>query len=259
MNGLWFGTDPECGIVVKHTTGAHVWRPVTRIFQDPDKILAIGLDGQRDTASLEFRPGIHCNAETLVHRLKELIDIAVDHYHPASVQYRAGAWVDPEPLGGHVHVSWDAELVNPTASQIRKFVTGLNLVHEHLTNKMFPENDLQKRLQYSVGHARDYARIGSIRPNTPEYVIANRHIEYRYPPSWLLTPEMAYCYLGTAEVLATLALVEGVPASFRWGTVMQAMLVDGTLNPEGGPSLAKSYAVATRNLDFNTDFTDNWK
>lgn len=258
MNGLWFGTDPECGVVTKHINNQYVWRPVTRIFQDPDKNLAIGLDGQRDTASLEFRPGIHGNAETLIHRLKELIDVAVGYYHPPGVQYRAGAWVDPEPLGGHVHVSWD-DNINPTPSQLRKFVTGLNLVHEHLTNKMFPAQDLTWRLQYSVGHDRDYARLGSIRPHTPEGAIADRHIEYRYPPSWLLTPEMAYCYLGTAEVIANMALVEGVPTTFRWGPVMQAMLVDGTLDPEGGPSLAKAYAVALRNLRFDTDFTDNWK
>lgn len=257
MSGLWFGTDPEAGVIARHITGVPVWRPVVRIFNDPEKNLAIGLDGQRDTASLEFRPGIHRSAEILVHRLYELIKIAVDHYHPPGVEYRSGAWVDPEPLGGHVHISWDEELrVLPT--QIRKMVSGLNFVHEYLTTRMFPAADLTRRLQYSAGHQRDYARLGSIRPNTPEEAVGNRHIEYRYPPSWLLTPEMAYCYLGSAEVLANTALVEGVTPGYRWGPVMGAMLDEGTLDPPGGPSLAKAYAVALRHLDFNTDFVQNW-
>lgn len=258
MNGLWFGTDPEAGVVVRTANGRIVWRSVTRIFQDPEKNLAIGLDGQRDTASLEFRPGIHESAEVLIHRLHELVNIAVDYYHPPGVQYRAGAWVEPEPLGGHVHVSWD-DNIRPTTSVIRKFVSGMNLVHEYLTARMFPEDDLRLRLQYSVGHERDYARLGSIRPNTPEAAMLDRHIEYRYPPSWMLTPEMAYCYLGTAEVIANLVLVQGVAPSMRWHPIMEAMLLEGTLDPEGGPSLAKSFAVALRHLDFNTDFAVNWQ
>lgn len=87
----------------------------------------------------------------------------------------------------------------------------------------------------------------------------NHHVEYRYPPSWLLTPEMAYVYLGTAEVIANIALVEQVTPAYRWRPVMDAMLVEGSLDPEGGPSLAKAYAVALRHLDFNTDFTDAWR
>lgn len=257
MSGLRFGTDPEAGTVVVRPNGTIRWRPVTHIFQDPEKTLAIGLDGQRETASLEFRPGIQKSAEILVHRLHELITLAVDFYHPPGMQYRTGAWIEPEPLGGHVHVSWD-DSIRPTSTDLRRMIVGLNALHEQLTTEMFPAEDLRIRHQYAVGHDRDYGRPGSVRPNNLEAAIAEQHIEYRYPPSWLLTPEMAYCYLGSAEVLANMALVEGIPERQRWQPVFNAMFVEGGLNPPGSPSLAVAYQIAKRHLNFQSDFTPAW-
>src|SRR5690349_9060946 len=253
-----FGTDPEAGTVVARGAG-YIWRPVTRIFEDPDKNLAIGLDGHRDTASLEFRPGIQKSAEVLIHRLYELITLAVEYYHPPGLQYRTGAWVEPEPLGGHVHISWD-ESVDPTTTDLRRLITGLNLAHGRLTHEMFPARDLRVRHEYAVANRRDYGRLGSIRPNDPYEALMDKHVEYRYPPSWLLTPEMAYCYLGSAEVIAQIALREGTQPGYKWNPIFDAMFVDGTLNPpDGAPSLARAYQIAKRFLNFNTDFTTFWK
>jgi hypothetical protein len=101
--GYVLGTDPEF-VAVYRKTGKI--RPAKHIISDDNKINAVGLDGQRTTASIELRPGISHSGEVLVDRMAYLLGRLRDHYHPPAIAYRSGAWVAPEPLGGHIHISW---------------------------------------------------------------------------------------------------------------------------------------------------------
>lgn len=250
------GTDPEAGCVYKKS--GH-WRSLTGIFTDPTKTGAIGLDGQRHTASLEFRPGIQKSSEILVHRLFDLVNKVRDYYHPPGISYRTGAWVDPEPLGGHVHFSWANMRV--TASQVHRLLTGLNVTQYRLIAELFPPDQLEKRRAWAISQQRDYAKLGAYRAvphkaGTIAEVIAQQHIEYRYTPSWMLSPEMAYLFLSTAETVARMVLLNDY--SGEWDTVVTGML-EGDLLPEpGAPSIREAYQVTKRNLDWYQDFTDNW-
>lgn len=250
------GTDPEAGCVIKRTGE---WRSLIQIFEDPDKTGAIGLDGQRRTASLEFRPGIQRNSEILVHRLADLVNKVREYYHPPGIAYRTGAWVNPEPLGGHVHFSW--RFLEPTPAQIRRLLTGLNVTQLKLITELFPADQLDARRRWAINNGRDYAKLGAFRAvphkvGTFAEVVATKHIEYRYTPSWLLTPEMAYLFLASAEVVARQVLLENYAGT--WRNLMTGIL-DGTFLPQpGAPSIRAAYQVARRNLDWKQDFTDNW-
>ena len=255
---IFIGTDPEIGCVYKRSGE---WRSIVHIFHDEDKRHAIGLDGQRTTASLELRPGIHESAESVVHRLATLVNLMREYYHPPVVAYRCGAWVDPEPLGGHIHLSWDNE-VAPTEQTIRRLLSGLNVIQHRLVMEMFDTGQLAIRRNHAARNGRDYGKLGVFRAvphaqGTFAHVVRQRHIEYRYPPSWMLTPEMAYTFLASAEIVAKLVLVEGYTGP--WRAVARDIFDEGTRLPEpGAPSVKQAYLLAKRHLRWTDDLTDHW-
>jgi len=250
------GTDPEAGCVYKQTGE---WRTLVGIFVDPNKGSAIGLDGQRRTASLEFRPGIQKSSEVLVHRLFELVNKVRAYYHPPGIAYRAGAWVSPEPLGGHVHFSWNNLTVSK--AQVHRLLTGLNVTQYKLITELFPADQLNLRRRWALQEGRDYAKLGAFRAvphraGTLVDVLDMQHIEYRYTPSWMLTPEMAYLFLATAETVGRMVLLDDYKGA--WGSVLSSMLAGDVLPQPGAPSIREAYQIAKRHLDWSQDFTDNW-
>ena len=127
-----------------------------------------------------------------------------------------------------------------------------------LVNELFPENEIQTRLSWALDNARDFAKENSIRPHTVQQAAYDNHIEYRYPPSWLLTPEHAFCFLGAAELIArTVTEAPGRRVPGGWARFVHRMFTDEAIALDG-ISLAKTFAVAKHHTDWNIDFVENW-
>jgi len=169
--------------------------------------------------------------------------------------------VDPEPLGGHLHFSWcDIEDVTPVT--VRSLLMGLNVVHHRLVTEFFDEGQLIIRRMYADDRGRDYAKLGMFRAvahrqGTFDQVVQAQHIEYRYPPSWMLTPEMAYVFLASGEIVARKVLIEKYTGTWR-GLAMDILDFGEVLPADGAPSVKQAYEIAKRNLNWKQDFTDNW-
>jgi hypothetical protein len=130
-----------------------------------------------------------------------------------------------------------------------------------LIAELFPAEQLNSRRSWALREGRDYAKLGAYRAiphrtGTLQDVLEMQHIEYRYTPSWLLTPEMAYVFLATAETVARMVLLDDYKGA--WGKVLADILNGGMLPQPGAPSIREAYQIARRNLDWMQDFTDNW-
>ena len=265
MEEFLLGADPEFGIKNRRNGRSRTARDV---IHDPDphsqKVLgaAIGLDGDRPTASLELRPGTSMSGEELVHRMGDLIVKLRNHYHPPGIAYISGPWLDPEPFGGHIHISW-----TPTSSytsdwskkawQISELLQGISEMSVFLTNTMFDPKLVKIRTQYAHEHGRDFANPKSTRPSTIEEILASGHVEYRYPPSWLMSPESAYCFLGGAEVIVREVFSAQLGKMNDWYEFTERMFKGEGISPPNSPSLATAFTVAQIHK-FPEDFTDNW-
>lgn len=265
------GTDPESVLQIVATGKI---RTAKDVITDVHKNNGIGLDGERPTASIEFRPGIAKTGEDLVNALAVQINTLRNHYKPKGVIYRAGAWVTPEPLGGHIHFSWPATL-ELGASEVHNILNGWKYLSNYLNPRFFDETELKKRINHAKHYGKDFAKPMAFRAgeqgnsaqggsnhgdpdkNTIVAALRTRHFEYRYPPSWLLTPEMAYCYLGGAEVVARRVIGGKFGTEMRWPKFIERMFT-GDVSPPNGPSLSDAFNVAVKFTDWNTDYTDNW-
>ena len=257
------GTDPECVAVIKRT--GRIRNP-NEIIEEPDsahhegRTGAIGVDGSRPTSSIEFRPGTGRSGEDLVNRLGDLIVQLRAHYHPRGIAYKSGAWVDPEPLGGHIHYSWGEDKRLTFSDQLwhmAEVIEGLSAQSGFLTPHLFNGEELKKRQRYAEAHNRkDFGYPRSIRPVSMEEGVENRHFEYRCPPSWLNCPETAYCYLGGAELIVREVRSKNVGTPTDWPRFVDAMYKEG-LRPPGGPPLSDAFRIAVRHKKPD-DFTDNW-
>lgn len=241
------------------------------------EILAIGRDGDRDTASMEFRPGASKSAETLVDNLYDLIKIVDEEYHPPGIIYRTGAFVHCEPLGGHLHLSWKPTLRDvrqdddeigpdlPTQNLhmrwVQRVLHGWRNMSSFLVSSLYPEADIIRRVSWAKAHHRDFAFINSIRPRQLRQALYEGHVEYRYPPSWLLTPEHAYCFLGGAEVIVRHVLDGTRLKKGKWNQFIYDMFndEDAGIAPPNSPNLARAFKVASQYKDWKVDFIGNWR
>ncbi len=260
------GTDPEAVFVIKKTGTI---RSPSDIIYDPDphdvhgKATAVGKDGDRPTSSFELRPGRSDSGEVLVNRLADLIFKLHRHYHPAGVAYRAGAYYHPEPLGGHIHLSWPdtggvfGNLYTDMLWRVCEILKGFRASADFMMPKLFKEEQLVSRVEWARAQKRDFAFGLSIRPGTLDAVMKEAHVEYRYPPSWLDTPEAAYCFLGGAEFIVREVLDTPVGKARDWSAFAERMFTDAGMAPPNSPSLATALKVATR-FAGSEDFALNW-
>lgn len=264
------GADPE-GLLVVKKTGAI--RTPADIVYDPDphdsagKATAIGKDGNRETSSFEFRPGRSSSSLALVNRIGELATRLYKHYHPPGVAYKAGAyWHAPngdEPLGGHIHLSWvgTGGIFGPDYAnklwQVCEILKGFRAEAEFLHPKLFNENDLALREKYARTNGKDFAIGLAIRPHQLEEVMATSHLEYRYPASWLDSPEAAYCFLGGAEYIVREVFGGKVGQERDWAEFIKKMFTDESFAPPKAPPLAHALTVAMNNVGPES-FMDNW-
>lgn len=263
MGEFFLGTDPEAVIV---TRTQRKIRTAKDIISDPDPhsqkselgANAIGLDGNRDTSSIEFRPGIAKTGEELVNRLATLCSRLHRHYHPRNILYQAGAYVAPEPLGGHIHVSWTGiEHPSIKAWYVSEMIQGLAAMSNYLVPKMFNPTECQLRKEYAKQNNRDFASPESIRPKGIELASVENHFEYRYPPSWLMTPEAAYCFLGGAETIVAEVLNSKIGQVRMWPEFVEKMYSNGGISPNKGMNLEEAYKIAVKHSQ-PYDFLDNW-
>jgi hypothetical protein len=260
------GTDPEIAAILKKTKRIRTVKDVL-VDTDPHSkksplgANAIGVDGDRDTASIEFRPGISTSGEDLVNRLATLVGKLRSHWHPPGIAYVSGPWVDPEPLGGHGHFSWPvvkADDYSDQAWRVLELLRGLRIHAEYLVPKLFDPTLLKLRVDYAVGNNRDFASPGAYRPGTLEKVMLENHLEYRYPPSWMMTPEAAFCFLGGWELIGRKIFQDCSPgARVDWQKFVEQMFEGGGIAPPNSMNLRDAFAVAVKHKT-PEDFSDNW-
>lgn len=275
---FFLGADPEF-VMVSAKTG-RIRSPHDIVLDPRDRHelgSAIGTDGLRQTSSLELRPGKSKSGEELVNRMADLLGRLAAHYHPKSICYRAGAYVAPEPLGGHIHLSWhypppektkdgypfpihlpDAEY-SDTVWRGLEWIRAMAVLTNILVPKIFDPVEVRGRITYASEHRSDFAFPYTVRPQggIPAWIQAG-HIEYRYPPSWLATPEAAYCFLGGAEIITRKIFSDPVGAVTDWEALLTGLFRDPKASPMGYIPLADALTVAERHVKI-PDIIDAWK
>lgn len=264
----WYlGADPE--FVLWLPKMGRIRRPHD-VVQDPmgpnhERFAAIGVDGDRPTASMELRPGMSPSAEELINRMADLLGMLKAHYKPAGVAYRAGAYVDPEPLGGHTHFGWDGKQGakwesphNDMLWKLAELVSAWQIQADYLMPMCWEEAEVIARANWARANRRDFGKRFDIRPEGGwDAVMRDNHFEFRYLPSYLNTPELAYVVMGGQELLAREVMGSPVGKRNDWGVYIKRMYNDNNMAPPGGPSLAKALTVALKHKSV-PDFSVNW-
>ena len=263
------GTDPEVACLRRSTMNIY---SVHGIISDPEikpqeRVSAIGVDGNRPTTPIEFRPGISSSGEDLVNRLSDLVRILKDHFHPNQIVYKAGAWASPEePLGGHIHYSWKdgpTKVGEPGWNRILwragEVLNGLQAQCDFLTGRLFSPIEIDLRVIYAEKHGKDFAKRFAFRPSQGwERVLRDRHMEYRGLASWMTTPEAAYAALGGAETVINLVHSANHGDIFNWEKLINTIYLEKSeLGPIGGPSLAAALRIAEKHKD-EIDIMNTW-
>lgn len=219
MKGLRIGADPE--FVYELRRGMPIYAGE---YQEREGYF--GTDGRRDTA--ELRPGSEEDVISLVAKIREILTLANENLAVRKFRWLAGAWKHEKPLGGHIHVS-HANLIFPNGYQRdRGLVDSYTVVVEMLLRELLDtiigigfgstlednlkeEQNRRRGAGYGVGdmfHIRFPGDDGrrqfvGLRIGVPKY----DRVEYRTPPSWLVSPEVALIYLGAAKLCALLFFV----------------------------------------------------
>lgn len=143
----------------------------------------------------EFRPEPTKGTYALVKKLHRLINSPTMQAIRA-VKLRAGARIDRESLGGHVHFGFKTPQVQhgtytsaPAVVDIR--VQALDRITSVLENlDILPKEESANRRKGSYGHFSDVRD-------------SNGHLEYRTMASWLYDPKVAYLCLTGAKLAAS--------------------------------------------------------
>jgi hypothetical protein len=205
-----------------------------------------------------------CSAEELVNRMADLIAMLRTHYKPDRVMYRAGAFVNPEPLGGHIHFGWagrpaiGSNEYNARVWRVMELISAWQAMGDFLEPRLWDQEEIQNRVAWARNNRRrDFGARFSVRPEGGvERIMAESHFEFRFLPSWLATPEAAYAALGGAEVLAREVISSSIGTNHDWPKFVAAMY-SGSHAPAGGLTLDRPLAVASR-FKVVEDFAPNW-
>lgn len=173
LNKFLVGCDPE--FVALDGMG--------RSINLADKIRAAGEIGYDHNGRVgEFRPEPTRGTYALTKKLQRLIRSSTVENLGAS-KLRAGAQVNRDVLGGHVHLGFPA----PLATDAK--VKALDLVTQVLEAlDILPMNE--SRARRVAGH---YGRFSDVRDS-------GGHMEYRTMASWLTDPKIAYLCLTAAKL-----------------------------------------------------------
>lgn len=134
----------------------------------------------------ELRPEATKGTYALTKKLRTLINSAVMTKLNAS-KLRAGAVVQRDTLGGHIHFGIQTRTAMATPA-LTNALDRVTTVLEHLD--ILPKAESETRRK--GGH---YGRLSDVRDS-------NGHIEYRSMASWLTDPKVAYLCLTAAKLAA---------------------------------------------------------
>jgi len=165
---ITIGCDPELIIFDKKT----------RVRADAilHRAEIFGCDGHSSTA--ELRPAAHNDTREVLNNIASLLMWFKETFPEYSLI--AGAHVDGEPIGGHIHIG--GTLYPELNDRLDKVFYALNILVE-------PEEQTKKRSSVgSYGQRKEFRR----KP---------WGIEFRTPLSWLLSPYHALAYLGLAKLI----------------------------------------------------------
>ena len=268
---LGFGTDPEVAIVLAKTGAI---RSPHDIVVDPansrnERFGAVGVDGNRPTSPIELRPGVSASGEELVNRLADLFGMVVKHYHPRGIRYRAGAYIQnpggqSEPLGFHIHLGWRDPAspgtyeYNLNVFRVMEVISGWQAMADYLVPRLFLAEEVAARIDYAKRGNHDFALPLTFRPKEGlSRAISDRHIEFRFLPSCMQTPEAAYCALGGAEIIAKEVFgVDGMKKR-DWPAFVAKMYTDAGVSPVGSPPVSEALDLAVRYVDV-PDIANTW-
>ncbi len=198
MEKVTIGADPEFVVKIPNTDTIVPGRCITKYTG------IIGTDSVEDL--VEIRP----NPSVDVFGVRGIISVALRFLLDKSpklqkMEFIAGHKGVSLPIGGHIHLgrlskkSWfdDSMLDNSGDSNKEAIVIDLldKLLCDGLHKVIQDKNGYNFRVKNSYGERRNYRRghKASI-------------IEYRTPPSWLVSPTLAFFYLCLAKVGGLLTL-----------------------------------------------------
>lgn len=188
------GADPEFAITFKNKLV-----PANTVLPGGTDWF-VGTDGHNATG--EMRPRPNADPFKVVASCREgLVAMAplVKRYH-----VRGGHWAAGEPLGGHIHLNWPRSIDDKKKDSEEgsdnlwsKTYVGsidfLNVTFELIRDKLETNCvGMASRLK------RGYGKFGA----RDSWRSADQHggIEFRPPPSWLVSPSLAAFYLTVAKM-----------------------------------------------------------
>ena len=220
MNRVLIGCDPEFVIIKgRHSVS------MCQIIKDDHKDNKIGLDMGRKV--VELRPDPSDDIFVLVAHIRHLLKTIVDSRKGLKkCKFIAGHYAGDEPLGGHIHISCSSLRENNKlhAEDFTRFLD--TIIGNGL---MYTVNDMEahnNRNDCDYGHLGD-SRVGN-----------SGSLEYRTPPSWLVSPSLAFMFLGLAKICAIIYLN---PSDYSRKVVTEATDYDGE---NGRPYLHKVLQIA---------------
>lgn len=180
-----------------------------------------GTDGRNDTA--EIRPGSEGDVINLMTKIREILTLASENSRIKKLRMLGGAYVHGRPIGGHIHIS-HPELVYPggrAPTRNDRLRLGYRILTTRLMGKLLDavlyyglgntlEETLkgQKKGRLSAGYGMPgmiYLRVDGRHRGHGDGGEPNR-VEYRTPPSWLVSPELSLVYLGLAKLCTIIYL-----------------------------------------------------
>ena len=142
---------------------------------------------------IEVRPKPAKGAYALIKRMQKLLK------NPRLAQvrcakFRAGAYIPPYTLGGHVHLGIDARGDKDQAVRIGA-LDAVTKILEHLD--ILPKKESDDRRKRGAGNG--YGGFGNVRYKEA----GGNHFEYRTMSSWLHDPRVAFVCLTAAKLAAS--------------------------------------------------------
>jgi hypothetical protein len=192
MIRVMIGCDPEFVIIKRRKLV-----PMEQVLKDGRKTKKIGLD--MGWKVMELRPDPSEDIFVLIAHIRHLLKHILKHHTGLrNCRFIAGHYACYEALGGHIHIS----VVDSNESlTTQAFKIYLDTVISGGLMKLI--NDKKHHATRKAnGYGRDY--VHDLWHDV--FRSKNGVLEYRTPPSWLVSPSLAFMFLGLAKICALLYL-----------------------------------------------------
>jgi hypothetical protein len=190
MIRVMIGCDPEFVIVKSRKLV-----PMEQILKDGHKTKKIGLD--MGWKVMELRPDPNEDIFILIAHIRHLLKrILKHHIGLRRCRFVAGHYASAEPLGGHIHIGVVDSNESIATENFKIFLD--KIIGGELMGLI---NDTQRhRTRRTYGYGQRYIH------HPDSFRVKNRILEYRTPPSWLVSPSLTFMFLGLAKICALLFL-----------------------------------------------------